>query len=116
MIAMRSTKYDHQARPWSAPDSRQVECRVCGVPVFGYDPSTIRHVGEDELTQDAVTVSPRDLPAVEAAAAVVRDVLGRASDGAGDAAVADAIVRALYGRGALRVRVGTWRRDDHAAA
>jgi hypothetical protein len=73
-----------------------VECRICGLRVYGY-PGHLRHEGETD-TYRPINASPED----RAAVARAREAARRAAPD--QAALADAVVDALYRQGLLRRR------------
>lgn len=95
--------YTHPARLLVDPaGDGQPECRVCGHPVVTTGDG-VRHA--DEAVRH-VEPAKDDAPAVNAALDVVRSALRILPAEASDADRAQAVVDALYRRGALRRRRG----------
>lgn len=107
--------YSHTARPWRPAPGAPPECRVCGVEVVGYTPADVRHIDEPVRRTPP---PPADSHVVDYAVSVVEEALGRLADGGPDTdpeLAARAAVEALYWRGALKTRRGTWRPPQQAA-
>jgi hypothetical protein len=104
-MAATTKVYSHAPRAWRPEPGAPVECRVCGVPVIGYDPAKLLHI--DERPPPA----PGG-PGVAHAAQIVEEALSRLPNGRGPNAAAEAAqtaVEALYWCGALKADRERWR-------
>jgi hypothetical protein len=92
--------FTHSPRPWRPEPGAPVECRVCGVVVYGPDPSSLWHDGE------APRVSEPDQVVAEAAR-LVQEALSRFPEQHAEAAARTA-VETLYWCGALKADRDRW--------
>lgn len=101
--------WTHAARPWTDPETGRQECRVCGDPYVG---TISGPVHQGERVPHVVAERPRDLPVLTAALDAARAALAELPEGVSDADAAQAVVRALYARGALGNRLRPVQQDQ----
>jgi hypothetical protein len=102
--------YQHAARHWTDPGTGAAECRVCGDPVV-CDDAGVRHAAEQA---PHVTAGRTDLRAVTAALDVALSALRGLPAGVTDDDRAQAVIAALYARGALRRHLARTAREQLA--
>jgi hypothetical protein len=97
--------YTHSPRPWRPEQDAPVECRVCGIAVYGPDPSNLWHADEAPRLPSG---SGDPAQVVAEAAQVVEEALSRLPGETHLEAAARTAAEALYWCGALRAERDRW--------